>query len=417
MYRFVIIFLILIIADIQIAFGQYAITHNAPKPGGRASKIQPTPKINYFAKAKSYFDEGNYDQASKILSNMQKWNSEAYELAGDICYLWNATLWYTYYQKASEMGSESARQKLHRNIRSNVICVIGRTISYVYSSQDKYSNTHIQSVADVESLKCEAENGNSEAQFNLGRMYEYGDWVGQDYSKAAYWYDKLREDRHIYSTINLAWLYSEGLGVVKNEQKAFNLYMVAANKDMDDAIHNLGLCYEYGKGVKADKVEALKWYRKNLDRRYNPVGQLLTVDRYYNIVYMQKIKDPQKLTINACYWLYKYLHRLENNHDAEIDDIIHQAESIGVDDPEIMSEFGSYFIFHRNVKKYEEALKWLRLAENQNERKAIRNIGYCYENGLGVSKNYAEAKKYYLKARELGYNADYDLKRLEKKGY
>ena len=132
---------------------------------------------------------------------------------------------------------------------------------------------------------------------------------------------------------------------------------------------------------------------------------------------MQKIKDPQKLTINACYWLYKYLHRLENNHDAEIDDIIHQAESIGVDDPEIMSEFGSYFIFHRNVKKYEEALKWLRLAENQNERKAIRNIGYCYENGLGVSKNYAEAKKYYLKARELGYNADYDLKRLEKKGY
>ena len=398
-----------------LVVAQAPIVHTFPMPKKKPASVQSTPQINYMVRAKGYFDGGKYDQASKMLSNMQKWNSEAYELAGDICYLWNATLWHTYYEKASEMGSTSAKQKLHRNIRSNVISVIGRTISYVYSSQDKYSNTHIQSVADVESLKCEAENGNSEAQFNLGRMYEYGDWVGQDYSKAAYWYDKLREDRHIYSTINLAWLYSEGLGVVKNEQKAFNLYMVAANKDMDDAIHNLGLCYEYGKGVKQDKREAIKWYRKNMDRSINVITQDLSTLEYYNLVYVQHIQDDQPLTMNGCYRLYKYLHKISGNHDSEIDMIIKQAEDIYAGGSEILSEFGRYFVFYRNSKDYNEGLKWLNAAAELSNRRAIRDIGWCYENGFGVTKSLTKAKEYYQKAKELGYNADYDLKRLDKK--
>ena len=39
-------------------------------------------------------------------------------------------------------------------------------------------------------------------------------------------------------------------------------YRKAAEQGHADAQNNLGLCYQYGKGVAKDYAEAVKWYRK-----------------------------------------------------------------------------------------------------------------------------------------------------------
>jgi len=46
---------------------------------------------------------------------------------------------------------------------------------------------------------------------------------------------------------------------------------------------------------------------------------------------------------------------------------------------------------------------WFRKAAEQNYAPAQSNLGYCYDNGRGVEKDYAEAVKWYRKAAEQGH--------------
>jgi TPR repeat protein len=44
--------------------------------------------------------------------------------------------------------------------------------------------------------------------------------------------------------------------------EAVKWYRKAAEQNYAKAQYNLGLCYEHGNGVAANRVEAAKWYRK-----------------------------------------------------------------------------------------------------------------------------------------------------------
>lgn len=58
---------------------------------------------------------------------------------------------------------------------------------------------------DLLDFIMEAEQGNAEAQINLGYCYQYGKGVEKDTKKAMYWYNKAEELDHSTSPI-LAWL-------------------------------------------------------------------------------------------------------------------------------------------------------------------------------------------------------------------
>lgn len=53
--------------------------------------------------------------------------------------------------------------------------------------------------------------------------------------------------------------YCNGNGVIKNLEKAFLLYKVAAENGWKDAYYNLGAMYYYGYGTNKNNDEALKW--------------------------------------------------------------------------------------------------------------------------------------------------------------
>ena len=88
------------------------------------------------------------------------------------------------------------------------------------------SLTSFLNAADINNLKMLANQGDKEAQYNLGYCYEYGEGVGKDLREAVSWYTR------------------------------------AAYQGDKNAQYNLGKCYYYGRGVVVDMREAVNWYTK-----------------------------------------------------------------------------------------------------------------------------------------------------------
>ena len=58
-----------------------------------------------------------------------------------------------------------------------------------------------------------AEQGNADAQVNLGLMYANGQGVRQDYTQAVQWCRRAAEQGHAGAQFNLGVMYAEGRGV------------------------------------------------------------------------------------------------------------------------------------------------------------------------------------------------------------
>src|SRR5258708_25727023 len=76
---------------------------------------------------------------------------------------------------------------------------------------------------------AEAEKGNVEAEYYVGKIYEGGLGTEPDYKSAASWYEKAAAAGHSASQFSLAALYEKGLGVTADSTKALNLYRSASD--------------------------------------------------------------------------------------------------------------------------------------------------------------------------------------------
>jgi TPR repeat protein len=55
------------------------------------------------------------------------------------------------------------------------------------------SASYVDAAQDLNEVRKMAEQGDAEAQFTLGQMYDSGDGVAQNYKQAAAWYRKAAE--------------------------------------------------------------------------------------------------------------------------------------------------------------------------------------------------------------------------------
>jgi S1-C subfamily serine protease len=109
-------------------------------------------------------------------------------------------------------------------------------------------------------LKPLAKQGDADAQFNLGVMYENGRGVPQNYKTAVKWYTLAAKQGNINAQFNLGSMYAQGLGVIQDYKTAMKWYTLAAKQGDADAQFNLGLAYHNGQGVIQDHKTAVKWY-------------------------------------------------------------------------------------------------------------------------------------------------------------
>ena len=81
-----------------------------------------------------------------------------------------------------------------------------------------------------------AEQGNAEAQSNLGVMYAKGEGVPQDYKMAVQWYRRAAEQGNASAQFNLGVSYAEGEGVPQDYVHAHMWTNIAASGGDKNAV-------------------------------------------------------------------------------------------------------------------------------------------------------------------------------------
>jgi TPR repeat protein len=104
-----------------------------------------------------------------------------------------------------------------------------------------------------------AEQGDLEAQNNLGMQYENGEGVAQSFTEASRWYRRAADAGSDLAQTSLGVLYFRGNGVTQSYEEAAKWWRLAAAQGHAIAQFNLGLLYKDGQGVPQDNVQALKW--------------------------------------------------------------------------------------------------------------------------------------------------------------
>jgi len=116
-------------------------------------------------------------------------------------------------------------------------------------------------------------------QYQSGQVfYFFG-----EYDKAVKKWLPLLETNFPEAQASMGWLYQAGIGVEKDESKAFELYLKAAQQNNAIAQNNLGVMYENGIAVTPSVSLASQWYKRSAEQGYR-YGQY----NYANMLLLNK---------------------------------------------------------------------------------------------------------------------------------
>ncbi len=159
--------------------------------------------------------------------------------------------------------------------------------------------------AALQLLKPLAEQGDAQAQFNLGLMYFNGNGVAQDYKTAVKWYTLAAAQGVASAQYNLGLMFEEGNGVAQDYKTAVKWYTLAAEQGYAHAQNNLGNKLIDGQGVAQDYNAAFKWYtlaaeqgnafaQYNLGLMYGNAQDYVKAHMWWNIAAIDGNSDALK---------------------------------------------------------------------------------------------------------------------------
>lgn len=227
--------------------------------------------------------------------------------------------------------------------------------------------SYLTALADrkpYEWYRKEAELGEADAQYNLGRCLETGCGVSVNLAEAASWYEKAANQGYVPAQCRFGYFLEEGIGVSKNAGSAYRWYGKAADKGDLWAQWRRACCTENGTGTYKSESQAVEMYRRVAEKGYAPAQ--------YSLGYL-----------------------LERNADA----IIRANNEIYY----IFNEYDWDEDFKAN-EQLREAAEWYRRAAEQGYAPAQYRLGLCLENGTGIGKSRREADEWYRKAAAQGYS-------------
>ncbi|KAL0213985.1 hypothetical protein P9112_006169 [Eukaryota sp. TZLM1-RC] len=223
-----------------------------------------------------------------------------------------------------------------------------------------------------ENLEVESsDDDTSEQMFEKGLEF-YND---KHYQEAVYWWRRGDEAGDEDAMFNLGVCYDQGLGVEKDYQQAFYWYSKAAEAGNSVAMFNLGGCYRDGKGVGHDHQQAFYWFKKAADAGH--AGGMNDLGFCYEHGLAVE-KDYQQ----AFYWYSKAAEA--GNSVAMFDLGCCYRDGKGVD------------------QNHQQAFYWFKKAADAGHAGGMIGLGDCYQHGLGVEKDYQQAFYCYSKAAEAG---------------
>ncbi len=100
-----------------------------------------------------------------------------------------------------------------------------------------------------------ANQDHAKAQYMLGLSYHFGRGTARNMSRAIHWYSKSSTHGHPPALHELGDIYYNGVGVVQNYGIAVLCFFLAASQGYVDSQMKLGIAYALGQGVDQDVVE------------------------------------------------------------------------------------------------------------------------------------------------------------------
>ncbi len=269
-------------------------------------------------------------------------------------------------------------------------------------------------VKSLEQLKIASRKEDSEAQFNLGVIYEEGKEVDQNLIIAHNWYRKASEKGHGKAQNNFGVMYEEGKVVNRDLQIAKRWYQFPAEQGYVLAQLNLGaICLNfsniYTKERKKHYKGAIKWYSKAAEK--SNAEALLRLGSIYQdrkgglknykkaFQYYHKAIDQENLgaynNLGTMYLLGQgvardYKKALKLYHKAAWQNLAVAQNNIGE----------MYYYGHGVPEDYKKAVEWYSKAAEQNQAHGLYNLSLMYWNGEGITQNFEESFKLLNRAAE-----------------
>ena len=136
-----------------------------------------------------------------------------------------------------------------------------------------------------------AEMGLDSAQNNLGACYADALGVFEDKEKAFYWYQKAAEQGHALAQANLASCYTRGNGVPIDEKKALEWCQKSAAQGNTNGMMKLAVIYYEGNAVPQDYQKAKELVEQVLAKEKDHKGAKIYLQRIN-----KNLKEQQQLT-------------------------------------------------------------------------------------------------------------------------
>jgi TPR repeat protein len=260
-----------------------------------------------------------------------------------------------------------------------------------------------------------AEQGHKFCQMTLAVMYETGEEIPRDVAEVVKWYRKLAEKGEVHYAYKLGEKYRMGEGVPKDAAESVKWYRMGAEQGHDLCQTILGNMYADGVGVSKDATEAARWYRKAAAEG-NSLGRSIAQGDLGRLFARGEVLPKDSAEAVTCY-----------RKAAEYGDAIAQRKladrySRGDGVPKNGAEaamwyrkaaesgdaiaqniLGSMYVIGVAVAKDPvEAVKWLRKAAEKENVEAQLLLGAMYESGEGVPKDELEALAWYYIAAASG---------------
>lgn len=320
-------------------------------------------------------------------------------------------------KKAAELGCEDAFNKIFFTTEEQKVDFLKtlalQNIPYACYHYSQYFRLYESKDLYVYWLKRAASLGFSEAEYEIGTMYLWGNIVNQNFFTGLSYLNKASENNNVNALVFLSILYEKGcfgnvdnLEIIpKDPQLAFSFRERAANLGDRDSIFWLSNSYYEGNFVSCDVVKSNKLLER-LPETDQEAAAILALRYEKGIGYAKDIPKAisyYKIALSDQYCpnanILKHVARLYESID-EIDSAQSYYESALSDlQPEmhgdILYEYllflGKYKRSDENVKKYLEKCA----DQAKNNYDCTYCMGMCYSSGIGVIQDMDRAK-YYL---------------------
>ncbi|AEY67558.1 TPR repeat-containing protein [Clostridium sp. BNL1100] len=276
----------------------------------------------------------------------------------------------------------------------------------------------------------EAEKENRYVEYRIGKMYAAGLGTEQDYEEAAEWFDMAVSQNHKYAQYSLAGLYYRGQGVEQSFEAAFQLYRRSARQRVPYAAYELAKMYRDGVGTARDNEEAELQFEEAFygfqrleeqshdDKLQYRLGQMLysgtgtEVDVAAAIGYFEKA--ARLGNVHAQYMLGKVYLDADSGHQ-NVEKAI-QWLTKAADGGNSLAQYalGKLYRDGGNVEKdIEKAIALFTLSAEQDNSYAAYALGKLFLSGVDISQDAKVAVKWLTASADLGNQfAQYALAKL-----